>query len=98
MELAHLAWTSVPLFRDLGAAEAARRLGILAAAYGTCSAREVLDAVPRRVRASVDAIRAAQERRDEGFLRLATVGEPQRTQRWLADHLERAPLIEKELS
>jgi mutator protein MutT len=98
MELAHLAWTSVPLFRDIGAAEAARRLGILAAAYGTCSAREVLDVVPRRVRASVDAIREAQERRDEGFLRLATVGEPERTQQRLAHHLERAPLIEKELS
>lgn len=47
-ELAHLAWTGVPLFRPVPAASAARRLGVMAAAYGGLSGRELLDAVPGR--------------------------------------------------
>ena len=98
MELAQLAWTAVPLFRDIGASDTARRLGVIARAYGRYTAREILEAVPHRVRVSVDFVRAGLENGDEGLRRLAAVGEPQRTEQHLADHLDRVPLIEKELS
>lgn len=98
MELAHLAWTSVPLFRDIGAGEAARRLELLARAYGGLDAREILDAVPDRVRASSDVIRAGVAQGDPGMRALLGVGEPARTEARLAGLLERIPQIEKELS
>lgn len=97
-ELAHLAWTTVPLFRDVGAVEAARRLEVLAAAYGEVTAREILDAVPGRVQTSVDGIRAAVADGDPGMTALARLGEPARTESRLAGLMERVPLIEKELS
>ncbi len=98
MELAWLVWTAVPLYRDIGAAESARRLEIVARAYGGFTAGEILEAVPRRVRHSVVAIRRGQENGDEGMQRLAEVGEPGRTEQHLAGLMDRVTLIEKELS
>ena len=98
MELAWLTWTAVPLYRDIGAAESAGRLEVVARAYGALTAGEILEAVPRRVRHSVDAIRRGQENGDEGMRRLVEVGEPGRTEQRLAGLMERVPLIEKELS
>jgi mutator protein MutT len=97
-ELALLAWTTIPLFRDIGAAETARRLEVLARAYGDVTAREILDAVPGRVQDSADGIRAAVAQGDPGMTALVELGEPARTESRLADLQHRLPLIEKELS
>ncbi len=96
-ELAHLAWTAVPLFRPVPPADAARRLEMIAAAYGGLSGRELLAAVPARVRLSVEAIRAAVVAGDEQMRSLTALGEPERTEVALAALLTRVPAIEAEL-
>jgi 8-oxo-dGTP diphosphatase len=98
MELAHLAWTGVPLFRPLPAADAARRLERMAAAYGGLTGRAILDAVPQRVQVAVDGIRTAVAQGDEQMRNLMLVGEPERTERALAAFRQRVPAIEEELS
>lgn len=50
LELAHLAWNGVPLCRPGAVADAARRLRVIADAYGGVGARAVLHAVPDRER------------------------------------------------
>jgi mutator protein MutT len=97
MELAQLAWTSVPLFRPVPAADAARRLTVVARAYGGFTGREVLAAVPARVEVAVDGIRAAVAAGDEGMRNLLLVGEPGRSEVALAALLDRLPAIEREL-
>jgi mutator protein MutT len=97
LELAHLAWNGIPLFRPRPAAESARRLEVLAAAYGGPTAREVLGAVPGRTRMAIDGIRDAVARGDDSMRNLALVGEPERTERALAGLLERLPAIEAAL-
>jgi len=96
-ELAHLAWNGVPLFRPVPAAEAARRLRLVATAYGGVDARELLHAVPLRVQLAVDGIRTAVARGDEGMRNLLLVGEPERTENALARLLERLPGIDEAL-
>ncbi|HSE72652.1 MAG TPA: NUDIX domain-containing protein [Nocardioidaceae bacterium] len=97
MELAHLAWNCVPLFRDIGPSSAAHRLTVIADTYGRFTAREILDAVPPRVQLAVDGIRIAAGGGDEGMRRLMSTGEPGHTEQRLADLRERIPSIEKEL-
>jgi thiamine kinase-like enzyme len=97
MELAHLAWTGIPLYRPLPAAVCARRLHVLATAYGGPSARDIVGAVPLRVRLTVDDIRAAVARGDEQMRGLTAVGEPERTEVWLAAFLQRVTDIDEEL-
>ncbi len=97
-ELAFLVWPSVPLYRDIGATESARRLELVASTYGRYTAREILHAVPQRIQDSIDFIRSAVEQGDETMRNLAALGEPERTEVALADLVDRIPLIEKELS
>jgi len=97
LELAHLAWTAVPLYRPVPAEDAARRLGVLAGAYGGPTAGQVLDAVPGRVRLAVDGIRTAVARGDEQMRNLTLVGEPERTERALVGLLDRVADIERAL-
>ena len=97
LELAHLAWTAVPLFRSVPADEVARRLRLLAAAYGGVDAWELLHAVPRRVRLSVDGIRSGVAAGDPGMVNLTAAGEPGRTEAALAGFLSRLPGIEAAL-
>ena len=78
-DLAFLAWTGIPLYRDIGTEEAARRLDLLVDAYGEWGPVTVLDAVVTRMTTACERIAAGQERGDPGFLNLARVGEPQRT-------------------
>jgi len=94
LELAHLAWNGVPLFRPLPSADCARRLEVLAGAYGGPTAREVLAAVPVRTRLAIDGIRDAVARGDDSMRNLTLVGEPERTERALAGLLERLRGIE----
>ena len=58
-ELAFLAWTGVPLWHDLDPAGAAQRLMAIADAYGGIGARQILRAVPGRLRAMFDGLPAA---------------------------------------
>ena len=98
LELAHLAWNGVPLYRPVDVALAARRLEVVASSYGGPTAREILLAVPARTQLAIDGIRTAVADGDEGMRNLVAIGEPERTERCLADLKERIPSIEKELA
>ena len=87
----------MPLFRPVPAADAARRLEAVARAYGGCTGREVLAAVPVRVQVAVDGIRTAVAAGDAGMANLLLVGEPERTEVALAAHLDRVGDIERQL-
>jgi aminoglycoside phosphotransferase (APT) family kinase protein len=93
LELAHLAWHGVPLLGGVEPATAARRLELVAASYGGLTGRDVLDAVPTRVRIAIDGIRTAVAHGDEQMRNLLRVGEPERTEAALADLLTRVPDI-----
>ena len=97
LELAHLAWTGVPLFRPVPPADAARRLHAMAAAYGGLTGRDILDAVPARVRLACDGIRTAVAAGDEQMHNLVLLGEPERTERSMTELRTRIPAIEHEL-
>lgn len=93
-ELAHVAWSAVPLFRPIPSAQTVRRLKLLADAYDGPSAGEILAAVPPRVRSVVAGIRGAVEAGDRSLDRLVAVGEPERTERQLEAFLARLPELE----
>ncbi len=92
-DLAFLAWTGIPLYREIPAEDVARRLDLLVDAYGEWGPMTLLDAVAGRMSTASDRIEAGQERGDEGFLNLAKVGEPQRTRDRVAAFRERVPGI-----
>ena len=93
LELAQLAWHCVPLLRPIPDEDAARRLRLIADAYGGPTAVEILAAVPVRVHVAIDGIREAVRRGDEGMRNLLAIGEPEGTERLLAAFLDRAPGI-----
>jgi hypothetical protein len=98
-ELAHLAWSGVPLHRPVPAPDAARRLALMAAAYGDgVAARDILHAVPALKRLGIAGIRAWTAAGDPAGEAQAAIGEPARTERALAGLLRRLPAIEEELS
>ena len=97
LELAHLAWNAIPLFRPLDLTVAARRIEVLAASYDGPTALEVLDAVPGRVQLAVDGIRTAVAQGDEQMRNLTLVGEPERTERALAALRGRLAALRREL-
>jgi 8-oxo-dGTP diphosphatase len=96
-ELAHIAWSTVPLFRPIPADVAARRIGLLAAAYDGPPAAEVVAAVPARVRSVVAGLRAAIDAGDPSLHRLVALGEPGRTAAELDAFLGRMPGVEAAL-
>jgi hypothetical protein len=72
----------------------ANRLRLMASAYGgVFTPEEILYAVPARALRSVRVIRAGQQAGDPGMLNLATVGEPERTERTVLDVERRIPRI-----
>jgi hypothetical protein len=93
-ELAFIAWNSVPLWRDIGPRQAAGRLALIASGYGGYSARQILHAVPERVRLLLDGIAPAAAAGDEGMANLLALGEPERSRVSLADLLTRIPGID----
>ncbi|NUR09548.1 MAG: NUDIX domain-containing protein [Nocardioidaceae bacterium] len=96
-ELAHLAWTGVPLFRERPADEVARRLRILERSYeGPCAAG-ILGAVFELKRLAVDGINAWIAGGDPAGRAQAAAGEPARTEEALAALAERRPGIEEAL-
>ena len=98
IELAQLAWSGVPLYRERPAAEVARRLELLASTYAGPSPREVLDAVVRVKRIGIAGIRGWIANGDPAGAAQAAVGEPARTERALEALMRRLPSIEAELA
>lgn len=96
-ELAHIAWTAVPLFRRVPEGDVARRLDVLASAYGGPSAAQILATVPDRVSSVVAGLRAGMAAGDPTLDRLATLGEPDRTAAQLQELLVRMPHLEAAL-
>lgn len=96
-DLAFLAWTGIPLYREIPVEDVARRLDILVDAYGEWGPMTVLGAVVTRMTTAADRIEAGQARGDQGFLNLAKVGEPQRTRDRVAAFRARIPAIEAAL-
>jgi len=96
-ELAFIAWNCVPLWEDIGAAEAAHRLRVIAEAYGTFSAAEILYALPSRIQVMLDGIPAHAAAGDAGMANLMTRGEPERSQRSLNGLITRIPGIARAL-
>ncbi len=92
-ELAFIAWNGVPLTRDLGTHESARRLALIAQTYGGVSPRAVVDQVPPRIRQMFDGMARGVAAGDPGMLRLVQLGEPQRSQQTLAELMTRIPAI-----
>lgn len=78
-DLAFLAWTALPLYREIPLDDLVRRLDLLVEAYGEWGPMTVLNAVVARMTTACERIAAGQERGDEGMINLAKVGEPQRT-------------------
>jgi Ser/Thr protein kinase RdoA (MazF antagonist) len=89
MELAFTAWNCVPLWRDVGDATSAERLGHICSAYGGISPVRVVDALPVRIRAVLEWIPEAAAAGDPGMRRLIAQGEPGRSQRALDELLPR---------
>jgi 8-oxo-dGTP diphosphatase len=98
MDLSVLAWGAVPLYRDVGRALTAHRLQVLADAYDGPLAADILRAVPDRMRQSVDGIRQSIEQGDKTMATLAALGEPERTERRLAELVDRIPTLVRALS
>jgi hypothetical protein len=96
-DLAFLAWTAIPLYREIPVEDVARRLGLLVETYGEWGPMTLLEAVVTRMSVAADRIEAGQARGDQGFLNLATIGEPQRTRDRVAAFRERIPDIEAAL-
>lgn len=98
LELAFIAWNCVPLWRDIGPKIAADRLRTIAVAYGGFDARQILQAVPRRIQAMLDWIPSAAAAGDQGMAHLMTVGEPGRSALSLADLISRMSAIDQHLA
>lgn len=96
-DLAFLAWSAIPLYRETPLVDVVRRLDLLVDAYGEWGPMTILNAVVDRMTTACDRITAGQERGDEGMLSLAAVGEPQRTRDRLEAFTARIPEIEAAL-
>ncbi|MEU4606918.1 phosphotransferase [Kribbella sp. NPDC023972] len=97
-DIAFAAWNTAPLAVPMDPAYQAARLRLMASAYGgTVTALQILEGAPIRAQRSARVIRAGQEAGDAGMLNLATVGEPERTERRLTDLQRRIPEIARHL-
>lgn len=97
-ELAFIAWNCVPLWRDIGAQSAARRLALIADTYGGFDAEQVFMAVPGRIQLMLDGIPAAAAAGDAGMANLVAQGEPERSRATLTGLVGRIPEIRNRLS
>lgn len=97
-DLAFLAWTAIPLYRETPMRDVVRRLDLLVDAYGEWGPLTILNAVADRMATACARIAAGQQRGDEGMLNLAKVGEPQRTLGRLEAFRARIPEIDAALA
>jgi len=96
-DLAFLAWSAIPLYREIPLDDLVRRFDILVDAYGEWGPMTILHAVVERMTTASDRIAAGQERGDRGMINLAKVGEPQRTRDRVLAFQGRLPEIEAAL-
>ena len=88
-DLAFLCWSGVPLFREIPAADAARRVALAAEAYGGVDPADLLDAVADRMRRASDRIAAGIGAAIPGCCRSSDLGEPERTREPASTRLQR---------
>lgn len=93
-DLAFLAWTAIPLYRETPMSQVVRRLNLLVDTYAEWGPLTVLNAVADRMTTANDRIEAGQARGDQGMLNLAKVGEPQRTRDRVEAFRDRIPAID----
>ncbi len=98
LELAFIAWNCVPLWRDIGASTAASRLELIAASYGEFDARQILHAVPQRIKIMLEGIPAGAAAGDAGMANLMAQGEPERSREPLQSLIERIPAIDRRIA
>ena len=96
-ELAHLAWTAVPLYRRVPDALVVSRLRLVAEAYGGPSPAEILHAVIPLKEIAVAGIAAWIAAGDPAGLAQAAIGEPGLTVRAIADLRARLPSLDAAL-
>lgn len=96
-DLAFMAWTAIPLYREIPVADVARRLDLFTEAYGECGPFTLIDRVVDRMTRASERVAAGIERGDEGIANLQKVGEPQRTRDRVAAFKERIPAIQAAL-
>ena len=96
-DLAFMAWSSLPLVRELPMCDVVRRLRLMAASYGGVEPGELLAAVDTRMSSAASRISAGQEAGDPGMLNLLRVGEPARMLTALAALRDRVPAIRSAL-
>ena len=94
-DIAFAAWNTAPLAIPMDPAYQAARLRLMAQSYGgdAFTPLQILEAAPTRAQRSARVIRAGQFAGDPGMLNLATVGEPDRTERRLKELQLRVPEI-----
>jgi hypothetical protein len=97
LELAFIAWTGVPLWRDGDLRQTADRLHLIADTYGGVDPREILHAVPGRVQLMIDGIRDAAALGDPGMANLVRLGEQEQDRASLAGLVDRIPRIDAAL-
>ncbi len=96
-DLAFLAWTGVPLFREVPTDDVARRLRLVARTYNEVNPRDLLRASVERMALACERIAAGQAAGDPGMLALGRTGEPARSRRRIARLRVRLPAITAEL-
>jgi hypothetical protein len=93
-ELAFIAWNGVPLTRALPPEEAARRLDLITSAYGSGpTPRQVLAAVPWRIRIMIEGVPRAAAAGDEGMRNLVRLDAPAQARQTLTGLEHRIPAI-----
>ena len=98
-DVAFLAWTGVPLYRDAAVPDVARRLLLVAETYGGgVGAEQVAVHAVARMTGAADRIAAGQASGDPGMVALRRIGEPARTRARVASLRARLPAISAELS
>ncbi len=97
-DLAFLAWSGVPLYRDLDPAELARRLRLASDAYGGVDPVDVARHAVARMTAAGDRIAAGQAAGDPGMVALTRIGEPGRTRARVTALGSRLPDVEQALA
>lgn len=98
-DVAFLAWTGVPLYRDAAVQDVARRLLLVAETYGSgVEAEQVAVHAVARMTGAADRIAAGQASGDPGMVALRRIGEPARTRARVASLRARLPGLRRALS
>lgn len=97
-DLAFLAWTAIPLYREIPIKDVVRRLDLLVDTYAEWGPLTIVNAVVDRMTLATERIQAGIERGDEGMVRLAAKSdEPRRTRERIAAFKARIPEIDAAL-